>query len=705
MKNINVLVTMLFCLLFLAGCHNQPKRSKQKSVELMSAQSLGLGYLEEFKLNEAEKEFLKYIKLAPNEKLGYANLGLTYLRMGRYEDAKKQLYKAIEIAPKDPDIRLILATAYQMNDERKRAISELNETLAFAPDHIKVLYFLSELYAAESDKESQKLREECVLKLSKIDPGNIVHKLNLTDIYIRNEEADKALEQLEIIRKQFPEFPKEAEEYYNKTLLLLRKGNTKDAIVPFTIFHNYIKVTSPYQAGIMDLKGPGGSLVGFPLISFAQPSTSMISENKSLLDVIKFTNVTESAGLSVVPSWNEGENSEFRNSTHVEEADYDNDGDGDLYVGCYDPATSSYRHWLFNNEMGRYKDVSEKVGINHEGKEKSAAFADYDNDGYLDLYVLRDKGNILYRNAGEGNFENVTDDAKLNNISGGTFALFFDCDHDGDLDLFETREGSNLLFRNNGDGTFQQQAEKMGLSSGNPNPPAGGWDSREAAFGDFEDDGVIDLFVVNGDTSNILYSNQRGGIFKNVTEKSGLTSTGGSTSVTVGDYNNDGFLDLFVTSEKKGEQVLYRNQGNANFEPAGNPKEMFSAIQMIKVNDARFFDFDNDGHLDLIIAGEPKEKGGRALFLYHNDGKGNFTDVSGLLPEEPKSGRQIAIFDYNEDGDPDIVIAGINGGVFTLKKRRRELKSLYQDEAGWFKGRQCKEQSFWYWGKSGNTSR
>ena len=89
----------------------------------MTTQTLGLAYLEEFKLDEAEKEFLKFIKLSPKEKLGYANLGLTYLRMGKYPEAEKQLLKAIKIDPKDPDIRLILATVYQMNDEREQALS------------------------------------------------------------------------------------------------------------------------------------------------------------------------------------------------------------------------------------------------------------------------------------------------------------------------------------------------------------------------------------------------------------------------------------------------------------------------------------------------------------------------------------------------------------------------------------------------------
>jgi cytochrome c-type biogenesis protein CcmH/NrfG len=660
MKKYNILLLIALCSSFLFSCKDTAKDSKQKSVELMTTQTMGLAYLEEFKLDEAEKEFLKFIKLAPNEKLGYANLGLTYLRMGKYPEAKKQLAEAIKIDAKDPDIRLLLATVYQMNDERDKAISELKEALAFAPGHIKILYDLTELFAAATDEESQHERKKYLLQLVEKAPENLVPQLNLTDIYIRDGETDKAIAQLETIHKQFPEFPKEAVEYFNKTLSLLRKGDKDDAIVQFTIFHNYLKVTSPYQAGIMDLKGPGGSLIGFPLITYDQQPVSQSGDNKSLLDVIKFTDATASAGLNIVPVNAEDINGEFKYSTHVEAADYDSDGDIDLYVGSYDQASGTYKHWLFNNEMGRFKDVAEVAGLKHSGKESSAAFADYDNDGFLDLYIVKEGGDILYRNAGKGIFENVTDKAQVGSKTGGNKALFFDMDHDGDLDLYETRSNSNLMFRNNGDGTFQEQAEKMGLSCKNDN-------SQEAAFGDFDDDGDIDLYTVNKNSTNILFSNQRQGFFKDVTEESGLKSSGGSSAVAVGDYNNDGFLDLFVTSVNGGQNELYLNKGNGTFEPAKKSHEMFSALQHVKAYDAKFFDFDNDGYQDLIIAGESEEKGGRGVFLYHNDGKGNFEDVSRLLPDEPKSGNQISLFDYNDDGDLDVIISGINGGITLLR--------------------------------------
>ncbi len=660
MKNLIIVLVSLFCSLALFNCRNSPEKEKQKSVELMTTQTLGLAYLEEFKLDEAEKEFLKYIKLAPKEKLGYANLGLTYLRMGKYPQAEKQLMKAIKIDPKDPDVRLILATVYQMNDQREKAITELKTSLEYSPGHVKTLYDLSELYSASSDKESQKLRENVILQLVEKAPGNIVPHLNLTEIYIRNGETDKALEQMEIIHKQFPEFPKEAVEYYNNTIELLRKGDKEKALIQFTIFHNYLKVTSPYQAGIMDLKGPGGSLIGFPLISFDQQPASQVNDNRSALEVIKFVNVTESAGLNIVPHFNEGEHPEFRNSTHVEAADYDGDGDIDLYVGSYDPATSSYKHYLLNNDMGRYKDVSEEAGIRHAGRESSAAFADYDNDGFMDLFVLRAEGDLLYRNAGPGIFEDVTAKAGLGSKTDGNVAMFFDMDHDGDLDMFEGRTGTDLLFQNNGDGTFQDQSSKLGLAGRT-------LVTRDAGLGDYDEDGDADFIVINENASNILYSNQRQGVFRDITSTSGLSDEPGSTSVTIGDYNNDGYLDMFIASVNAGNHKLYRNLRDGTFEEVKNNKEMFASLKDVKAYDAAFLDFDNDGYLDLLVAGESTVKGGRGLFLFHNDGKGNFTDVSKILPDEPESGRQIAVFDYNDDGDLDVAVAGLNGGVTLLR--------------------------------------
>ncbi len=660
MKNISLLLLITFCISLLSGCRNSEKKSTQKSTDLITVKTLGLAYLEEFKLEEAEKEFLKFIDLAPKEKLGYANLGLTYLRMARYPEAEKQLLKAIEIDPRDPDIRLILATVYKMNNERDHAISELKDALTFAPDHIKILYEISELYSTLPDEDSQKQRENYILSLVEKAPGNLVGRLNLADILIKNGEFDKAVEQMEEINKLFPEFPKEAVDYYDKTLSLLRNKDKENAIIQFTIFHNYLKVTSPYQAGVMDLKGPGGSLIGFPLITFDRQSSSRKVENVSLLDIIKYTDASSAAGMDIVPKLADGENKEFRCSTHVEACDYDGDGDIDLYAGSYDQVSSSYRHYLFNNEMGKFTDVSKEAGIRHSGNESAAAFADFDNDGFFDLLVMKEDGDVLYRNTGKGTFEDVTDKAKAGSKAGGKKALFFDMDHDGDLDLFEILSHSNMFLRNKSDGTFEDQSERLG-------PKTSNIISSDAAFGDFDDDEDIDFIVVNENSGVYYYSNQRLGVFKDITAESGLAGQKEASAITAGDYNNDGYLDLFIASPNSINNGLYKNLLNGTFEKEKNMGKMFISLENVKIHDVSFLDFNNDGFLDLLIAGESTVKDGRGIFLYYNNGAGNFKDVSDLLPPEVRSGNQIALFDYNDDGDLDAVISGLNGGLSLLR--------------------------------------
>ncbi|HLO58959.1 MAG TPA: FG-GAP-like repeat-containing protein [Bacteroidales bacterium] len=644
MKSIKI--TLAVVLVLLASACKQ-KDNNQNPADLITIKTLGLAYLEEFKLPEAEEQFLKFIKLAPKEKLGYANLGLTYLRMARYPDAEKQLLKAVEIDPADPDIRLILATVFKMEDQIDKAISQLKEALKTSPGHIKVLYELTEIYSSRNDPESQKQREEYLIALTHQAPENLVPRLNLTEVFIRKQENDSAVAMLEVIKKQYPDFPKEAAPYYNSTLQLLKKKDSPNAVVQFTIFHNYLKVTAPYQAGMMDLKGPGGSLIGFPLITFDQQSQLNTMDQGAILEALRYTDVTVSAGLDVIQGTS--------GITHISASDFDSDGDIDLYAGISDAGTP--KHFLLSNDLGRFTDITSKAGLDHKENEIASRFDDFDNDGFLDLFVMGKEGNMLYRNAGKASFDNVTGKAKLSSDAGGNKPLFFDADHDGDLDLLELKSNGIFLYRNNGDGTFTEQAAKMGLTA--TNMKAAG-----AAFGDFDEDGDIDLFVSNETGSNVLFSNQREGIYKDVTSASGLVSEGGSSVVTTADINNDGFLDLFVGSVNGTGQLLYLNNHDGTFRRQNS--SVLTAFKNLKVYDARFLDFDNDGFQDLILAGESADNSS-GLVLLHNNSKGDFTETKGIMPEEPKAARQLAIFDYNDDGDLDLALAGMNGKFYLLR--------------------------------------
>ncbi len=641
------------------GCNRQKGSDAERAEEMISAKSLGLAYLEENKLEEAEAEFLKLIDLDPDEVMGYANLGIVYLRMGSFEKAEEWLYKAIKKQPEDPDVRLILAKVYEMSGETDKAVEELEKIMEFSPGHVKSLYNLTELYAAMQGEEALNRRLEYTRQLVEKVPGNIVPRLNLLEIMIREGEADRSLALLEELQQVFPEFPKEALEYYDQSLEALRKADMVQASVSFMIFHNYMKVTTPYQAGMMDLKGPGGALVGSPVITFAEQQMGIQAADwQEMLAAIKFTDITATSGLDFLLSGSGPDQS--GGTTHLTACDYNGDGDMDLYAGRLDPETGIYKHYLFKNEWGSYQDVSQESGIDHQGAEHSVQFADYDNDGFLDIYVVREGSNLLYRSTGEESFTDATVQAGVGDMGAGSCSLFFDYDHDGDLDLFVGRQGSNLLYRNNLDGAFLEQGERSGLAGGDEL-------TVDAAYGDFDEDGDIDLVVINSNGNNRLYSNQRQGIFRDISREAGLPGMEGASAVSVGDYNNDGFLDLFLASSRAGGSSMYLNQGDGTFAEDLSSDDLKSSLQNVRVHDAELFDFDNDGYLDLLVAGESTEKDSTGVLLYHSDGNGKLWLSPGILPEDLKSGSGIITFDYNDDGDLDLGITGTDGTIRLLR--------------------------------------
>ena len=156
-KHIKFIIISIVFSLAMEGCNTKPVDEKQLARDKITIRTLGLAYLEENKLEEAETEFLKLIDIAPDESLGYANLGLVYLRMDNYKEALKQLDEAVEIEPKNPNIRLIRAKAFDLNNDTKKAIKELEVTLKFAPNDAKTLYQLAELHMKKHQRRLQSL--------------------------------------------------------------------------------------------------------------------------------------------------------------------------------------------------------------------------------------------------------------------------------------------------------------------------------------------------------------------------------------------------------------------------------------------------------------------------------------------------------------------------------------------------------------------
>ncbi|MFQ5448154.1 MAG: CRTAC1 family protein, partial [Saprospiraceae bacterium] len=331
----------------------------------------------------------------------------------------------------------------------------------------------------------------------------------------------------------------------------------------------------------------------------------------------------------------------------------------DVYFGSFSPKSNHAVNRLLRNHRGVwFEEQTKEAGLDHDGPEDAALFGDFDNDGYFDLYVVKDGPNMLYKNDGKGVFTDVAADAKVADPEPGRNPLFLDADHDGDLDLLVVRSASNLLYRNNSDGTFTEMADAMGL--GLPVTRC-----SDAAFADFDEDGDLDLVFSNDGAAGYLLTNQRHGRFADISAGSGLEATKAAVAVVVADYNNDGFNDLLLLSKNRGRAELLPNNGDGTFAPAKTA--WMKSIRQLNAKDAAFFDFDNDGFLDLLLAGVPASKGTKGVFLFHNDGNGSFDDVSNLLPSGLAGGQQIETADFDKDGDLDVFIAGLDGRLHLLQ--------------------------------------
>ena len=636
-------------------------RQQSRAETIVTTRTMGLALLEENKLEEAESEFKKLVSLAPGEAIGYANLGLVYLRSGAYIDAKKNLLKALELTPGDPDIRFNLATVYKYMNEHDRFIRELEKIIEANPAHVQSLYRLAESYSGTNDETSLLQQEKYLIRTTEVSPTNIVPRLHLIEVLLRNGSTDVALFHLEEIRRIFPEFSEEALEHYSRAFDAMVASNDEVALTSVLIFHNYLKLTNPYQNGITELKGYEGSSVGVPAFTFSEMIRTHIEDGESILESLRFTDVTVSAGLELLSGEGSHPLSESKAAaTHLAIGDFNHDGSDDLYAGTYLSENGDYHSFMLASDMGRFKDLAESYDLKHKGEESYATFTDYDNDGWFDLMVIEQGVPVLHRSVDKGVYEDVSKKAFAGNIENDSNALFFDMDHEGDLDLLVSTSGNNLLMRNNGDGTFTDFTGASGLAG-----DAGG--SRKACFGDFDDDGDIDLFVVNLNGTCLLYSNIREGRFRDVTAGSGLAEIEDARAAVAGDYNNDGYLDLFVAGTGSGSMSWYTNTGQGSFEKGPGSEGIFSETGSFKVYDVAFFDFDNDGYLDLLIIGDPGEENRTGGFLLHNDGTGSFENRSRLLPPDFEGGRQIALGDYNDDGDPDIFVAGLHGGIRLLR--------------------------------------
>ena len=425
------------------------------------------------------------------------------------------------------------------------------------------------------------------------------------------------------------------------------------------------------------------------------------------LELPEFRDVTSSSGIDFTHR-NGGSGRFYYVETYGSGAafvDYDGDGDVDLYAVDSAPLPGYVVDEIPANVLyanrgdGRFLDVTAAAGVGDEGYGMGVCAGDYDNNGHVDLYVTNFGANVLYANQGDGRFEDVTEFAGVDDGRLSMSAAFGDIDNDGDLDLYVANnakspianhrlctegEGvpvycspkvypgeSGVLYRNDGGGRFLDVTH-----------PAGAHDESGrqlgVVFGDYDDDGDQDLYVANDMTPNFLFRNDGTGRFAEV----GLVSGAGlnedarpeaGMGTDSGDYDRDGLLDLVVCNFQWESCRLFRNRGHGLFEDRTFAAGLGEATLSTLTFGTDFFDYDNDGFLDLYLANghvhptvhrfDHSVSYAQRDQLFRNAGDGTFSEVSGTSGpgfELVLVGRGSASADYDNDGDVDLFVSNNN---------------------------------------------
>ena len=649
----------LLALIFLnIACEQTTTVSSEILSKMISHRNLGLAYLEEERFNESAEEFKALIHIAPEEPLGHANLGLAYLRMNdQLVNAEKSLDQALKLSPNNSEIKFIIAKLYEMAGRSDEALNMLENVLAKDPEHIKTLYQLGITLSKSTNSNDKQMAIEYLKKVCQILPSNIASTLKLIELLTEIKRSEDALYHLQILNQALPKISQDSDQLLRNILELLHAGNSLDARVPIIMFHNLLKPEKLYQASLTEVRGTNGPIAGNPIIHFMKIKTTReIKDNKELINVV-FKDATSLTNLDMV---NKKFDLNISNSKHnpiFALGDYDLDGDPDLFVSITKNSENESHQLFFENDGGYFTDRTISSGITHQGEDHSAVFSDYNNDGYVDLYICNSSGDKIYENLGDGEFSQKSS-LSLNKKDDSHKSLFLDLDLEGDLDLFIISEGNNSFFRNNSDGSFIEMSNASGLS-GNEKP------SIDVAYSDFDDDGDLDLFVLNEDGSHYFYDNHRRGQFKDISKSSGIQKVDNPSGIATVDYNHDGFIDIFISSSNS--YSLYKNLGGSEFVL---DSEWFDLDQISKdyhFGKGIFFDADNDGSLDLLISLFEKRVQRSSVHILYNNGNGKFLNPTLVLNNISDQVKELKASDYDGDGDLDIFISSENNKIKLLR--------------------------------------
>ena len=601
--------------------------------------------------------------------------GAELFKEGQLAAAETALLEAVREQPDSAVAQKLLGLAYSAQEKYQKAEEPLREACRLNPAEENACYYLGRVYYSLNRYADSEKAFAVALKQPKANRTRVHHGLALT------REALGQVGPAEVSYKLSVESG-DRSALTDFGMFLFRHGRGNEALVYLNRAGAKDEVRQVQQALAAT---PPGTTAQAKTVLFTPMPLPMVVRNGAVGS--KHQIETMPAGVAVF--------------------DFDNDGWADIYIanGAAVPslrkADATYSNRLFrNNRDGTFSDVTAKARVAGVGFCMGVAAADFDNDGWVDLFIAGVNGHTLYRNRGDGSFEDVTKASGL--ASDGRWSVaagWFDYDNDGLLDLFVVRYvdwnplsepycgGSkpghrtychpehykplpNALFHNNGNGTFSDVSIQSGIAT-HPGKGMG------VVFGDFDRDGLLDIFVANDTTPNSLFHNTGDGHFEELALRAGvaLNSDGAARSAMGADfrdYDNDGREDLFVTDLTNERFLLYRNVGKGEFADVSAPSGVAAASLPWTGWSIGMFDLDNDGLKDVFVAGgnvtdnaeltsSRQSRQPNLIFLNRGGGQFAMQQLPGLAFH-----RGAAFGDFNHDGRIDVVVTRLNEAPLVL---------------------------------------
>lgn len=603
--------------------------------------------------------------------------GSEALRKQDPASAERELLEAVREEPSNVRALTLLGVAFIGQEKYSAAEQPLRKACALEPRESDACYYLGRLLYTLNRYDDSRKALEIALRFSPGGRGRVFHGLALTLAAMGEDEAAER------------NYRAAVQEGYRLALIdygmfLFHHGRGRESI-PYLEKANATAELQRVRRALEGAPAPTGPPGDAASVLFEAHTLSMVVRNGAFGR--KHQVETMLAGVAVL--------------------DYDNDGWPDIYVanGASFPTLqktdAGFHNRLFRNNRGSFTDVTEVAGVAGAGYAMGVAAADYDNDGWVDLFVTGVRVNILFHNRGDGTFEEVTQRAGLTSDGRWSVAAgWFDYDKDGLLDLFlvrycvwdpetepycgQDKPGSrvychpryysplpNALYHNEGNGRFRDVSRESGI--GNHLGKGMG-----VVFGDYDGDGLLDAFVANDSMPNFLFHNEGGGRFRETALQSGVAyNADGSASSFMGaelrDFDNDGREDLFITNLSNERFSLFRNTGRKMFADMSGLSRIAASSLPWSGWSTGMFDFNNDGRKDLFVAGghvmdnaelESSRKSRQPNLLFLNQGSRGF--ALQLLPGEALH-RGAAFGDFDRDGRVDAVITRLNEAPVVLR--------------------------------------